>query len=106
HGVQQDLVREIFRVLDRPAGDELPGGNYGYSISPNAFSVFTFARIPFGSDATIRRALSHRLGPVYEEVTEPIANASSLLTMHGMLSFIAAPGRAVAIRIGLRPPDC
>lgn len=103
------LLKTIGSVLDRPLRDELPGGNYGCSVAGTrdgramAFSVFTFARIPLGSDGAIRRRLLPVLKDPYAAATQHLQNTETILGMHGVISFIGVPGRPVEVRVGVRP---
>jgi hypothetical protein len=105
------LFDAIADTLPWPTGDRLLRADAGFSVVPErAVSLFTYARRVWGSDASIRcemLRIAERRGwdaDLYEQVTRPLQHADSYLTHHGILAWIAAPGRPIELRISVRPP--
>jgi hypothetical protein len=105
------LLEAIAKMLPWPTHDRLLRADAGFSVVPGrGVSVFTYARRVWGSDASIRRAvlrLAEQQGwhaDVYEQVTRPLQSADGYLTHHGILAWIAVPGRPIELRISVRPP--
>jgi hypothetical protein len=106
------LLDAIAKTLPWPTRDRLVRADAGFSVVPGrVVSVFTYARRVWGSDANIRRAmlrLAESRGwdvDLYEQVTRPLQPADGYLTHHGILAWIAAPGRPIELRISVRPPS-
>jgi hypothetical protein len=105
------LCASIAGTLPWPSREELVPVDAGFSVSTaGAFSVFTYARRLWGADGAIRRRLldlANRHGwdfSTYARVTAPLETAEDYLTAHGVLAWVAAPGRDVELRVSVRPP--
>jgi hypothetical protein len=111
-GELRDFLEEAYGY--RLVG-KLPGGSGGisYACSPDGdapvFTLFLFARVFWGSDASIRRKLStlaEKYGwdvTLYQRLTEPLAAHHTWKTYHGLLGLVVAPGAPIAISLGVRP---
>jgi hypothetical protein len=106
------LLDAIANTLPWPTRDRLVCADAGFSVVPGrVVSVFTYARRVWGTDASIRRTvlrLAESRGwdvDLYEQVTRPLQPADGYLTHHGILAWIAAPGRPIELRISVRPPS-
>jgi hypothetical protein len=109
-----DLLAESY---NRPVQSTIPDENLGFSFSyslaggPTIFSLFTYARSVFGSDANIRLRLLE-LGKkkgwnlqTYEQLTAPLAHRTSWKTRHGLICFVVPPDGPLVLQIGIRPPE-
>jgi diadenosine tetraphosphatase ApaH/serine/threonine PP2A family protein phosphatase len=109
------LLNLLTESYNRPIRSTIPDENLGFSFSyslaggPTVFSLFTYARSVFGSDANIRQQLL-KLGrekgwnlQTYEEMTVPLADRTGWNTSHGLVSFIVAPTGPLFLQIGIRP---
>jgi hypothetical protein len=107
----EPLLESVAATLPRPIHEELLPTDAGFSLRQGVFSVFTYARSIWGSDGFIRRQileLAEKKGwdfELYKEVTRPLESATDYCTHHGVLAWIAVPGRPVELRISVRPPD-
>jgi hypothetical protein len=109
-----DLLEQSYQ---QPLKRAIPDGNLGFSFSfslaggPTIFSLFTYARSVFGSDANIRRRLLELAQKrqwnlqTYEELTAPLANRTTWKTRHGLISFVVPPAGPLVLQIGVRPPE-
>ena len=76
----------------------------------DAFSVFTFARVLFGSTAMVRRGLlacAARQGwnmAAYAAVSTPLIDRPDADAHHGLVSFVVPHAGPLGFHVGLRPP--
>lgn len=105
------LCEQVAATLPWPIQSRLLPTNAGFSLAPGrALSLFTYGTCLWGGDGSIRRHLLELAAKngwdfrLYEEVTRPLEHASGPRTSHGILAWIAAPGRPVELRISVRPP--
>ena len=115
---QTDLLGLIGLFYNRQIKDSLPGGTqigFSFSITQDrrnpVFSIFTYAGSLCGSDKNIRckiLELAHKEGwdfENYARLSEPLANHSTWMTYHTMMTFCVAAEGMPIFNIGLRPPD-
>ncbi len=114
---QTSLLNLLAQSYNRPMQSTIPDENLGFSFSfslaggPTIFSLFTYARSVFGSDANIRLRLL-KLGEekgwnfqTYEQLTTPLAHRMSWKTRHGLVSFVVPPAGQLFLLIGIRPSE-
>jgi hypothetical protein len=103
-----ELLAAISQATGRSTSSHLFGPDSGYSVAETpagaVFSLFTFARSVWGTDASIRRTLLalHPM-PAYAAASAHLAHRECYLTAHGVLAWILAPHSPVEWRISLRP---
>jgi hypothetical protein len=114
---QGDLIGLIEEVSGRPAFQQLPSHQTGFSLSvvpdggPMVLAIFCLARTVLGGDGRIRERLlevgARRGWPLrhYAAISKPLAGRTGPRTRHGILSFVAAPKIEPIVHIGLRPPE-
>jgi len=111
---------ELRLLLDDVAGAEhserLLERGHGFSISlpsgapVDTFSVFTLARVLFGSTAMVRQgvlacAARQRWNmAAYAAVSAPLADRHQPDEHHGLVSFVARHAGPLGFGVGLRPP--
>lgn len=114
-----ERASELWHFLEEIYGyslsNKLPGSSVGisYSIHPNGtlpiFTLFLFANIFWGSDASICRkftALAKKYNwdiDLYLNVTKGIATRKTWQTYHGILGFVMLPDSSITISLGVRP---
>ncbi len=103
-------------VAEAERSERLLERGHGLSISlpsgapVDAFSVFTFARVLFGSTAMVRRgvlACAARHGwnmAAYAAVSAPLADRHGANEHHGLVSFVVPDAGPLGFGVGLRPP--
>ena len=105
------LCEGVAETLPWPIHNQLIPTNAGFSLAPGrALSLFTYGASLWGGDGSIRRHILELAAKnrwdfrLYEEVTRPLERATGQRTNHGILAWIATPGRPVELRVSVRPP--
>lgn len=105
------ICETLSATLPWPTHDRLLPTSSGFSIAAGGvLTIYTYARCVWGGDANIRRCLLDLAEKhcwdfeLYEAVTRPLESRTSHLTFHGILAWVAVPGRPVELRISVRPP--
>lgn len=105
------MCETMSATLPWPTNDRLLPTSSGFSIATGGIlTIYTYARCIWGGDANIRRSMLNLAAKqrwnfdLYEAVTRPLEGHTSHLTFHGILAWIAVPGRPIEVRISVRPP--
>ncbi|MBD2056042.1 hypothetical protein H6F88_08430 [Oculatella sp. FACHB-28] len=114
-----ERAQELLELLEESYGyalrNKLPGGSIGISYSFSAegvlpvFSLFLFARVLWGGDATIRHKFSQLTSrqnwdsSLYQQITQSLGDCNLCTTHHGMVGFIVPPDGAIVPSLGVRP---
>jgi hypothetical protein len=113
-----DRTQELLGLLEEsygyPLRDKLPGGSIGISYTFSSkgalpvFSLFLFARVLWGGDATIRRKFSQLTSQqgwdssIYQQITQPLGDRNFCTTHHGMVGFTVSSEGAIVPSLGVR----